>query len=214
MKRYEHLRDKAVQLRKAGKSLNDISSALSLSKTTVFYWIKDMKDKPIPNPEKNAASIAKAVRASALKYKKLRDDVYESAFSSAEDDLKNPCLRDFVCLYMGEGSKCSRNSVEFINSDPDLVRIAYKHMKSMTRRKMLYTLHVYPDHVVEDETRFWATLLGISPNEIKTRPKPGSNKLNRRNTRLRHGILKVITCDTYLKSRIDAYTDFIKKQWQ
>jgi len=84
----------------------------------------------------------------------------------------------------------------------------------LSNRKIDYTLHLYPDHVEEEEVSFWSLLLGIDPNRIKTRPKPGSNKLKRRNTRLKHGIFIVGTGDTYLMSRINAYTDYIKKQWQ
>jgi len=212
MHRYSHVREKAVALRNQKYSLDEIASMLSVNKSTVFYWIKDMERPPL-DKQKNAEARAKAVKSVVLKYKKLRDDAYQQAIASAAEDLKDASFRDFICLYMGEGSKSDRNWVGFINSDPELVRISHRFIKKMTKRKIRYVLHLYPDHDKTDEIGFWASCLHIDPSLIMAIPKPGANKLKRRNTRLKHGIFSFGTADTYLKSRIDAYTDFIKGQW-
>lgn len=213
MLRYDHVKAKAIELRRQRHSLDEIASMLSMNKTTVFYWIKDMEKPPL-NRQKNAEARGKAIRSVVLKYKKLRDEAYQRASASAVEDLKDASLRDFICLYMGEGSKYSRNWVGFINSDPELVRISHSLIRKMTKRKIRYVLHLYPDHNKADEVKFWASCLCIDPNRIKAIPKPGANKFKKRNTRLKHGVFSFGTADTYLKSRIDAYTDFIKKQWK
>lgn len=213
MKRYAHLKSKARELRVKRTSLDDISLMLSIPKSTIFYWVKDMPERAPFDSEKNSSARAKAVRAVVSKFKNLRDQAYSAAFASASLDLKDQELRDFICLYMGEGDK-GRNSVGFINSDPELVKIAHKFILRLSNRKLDYVLHFYPDHDENEEKAFWANYLGIDQTKIKSRPKPGANKLKKRNTRLKHGIFKVATADTYLKSKIDAYTDFIKDQWK
>lgn len=214
MHRYDHLKEKAIELRRAKHSLDEIAAMLSINKTTVFYWIKDMKERPSPKFIVNTLAREKAIAATIDKYEKLRNEAYSKAFSSAAEDLKDLRLRDFICLYMGEGEKSSRNHVSFINSNPEMIKIAHHFISKMSSRKITYRLHLYPDHIKDDEISFWSSLLKIDPNQIKSRPKPGGNKMKRRNTRLKHGIFIVGTSDTYLMSKISAYMDFIKGQWK
>jgi len=48
--RYDHLREKAIQLRtQHHMTLEEIMERLALPKTTIYYWIKDI---PIPRTEK------------------------------------------------------------------------------------------------------------------------------------------------------------------
>jgi hypothetical protein len=148
------------------------------------------------------------------KYKKLRDDAYLGASKSARVDLKDEKFRDFICLYIGEGTKYNRSCVSVINSDPEIIKLAHDFILKLSNRKIDYTLHLYPDHKKEDEEKFWATLLQINPSQIRSRPKPGSNKMKNRNIRLKHGIFIVRTNDTYFMSRMNAYMDFVKAQWK
>jgi hypothetical protein len=52
--RYDHIREKAVSLRtEQHLTLDEIVERLSLPKTTIYHWIKDI---PIPTTEKQTAA--------------------------------------------------------------------------------------------------------------------------------------------------------------
>src|SRR6266487_4621846 len=102
-RRYEHLRDKAIELRtQHNMTLEDIVERLSLPKTTIYYWIKDL---PIPRTEKQ--SDAQRARAAQVKqkYTLLREVAYEEGVALAPELLKDPTFRDFVVLYIPEAAK-------------------------------------------------------------------------------------------------------------
>jgi hypothetical protein len=64
-RRYDHLRDKAVELRtKHNMTLDDIVERLALPRTTIYSWIKNL---PIPRTEKQ--SDAQLARAGQVKRK-------------------------------------------------------------------------------------------------------------------------------------------------
>lgn len=55
--------------------------------------------------------------------------------------------------------------------------------------------------------------LGIDGSVIRMQRKSNSNQLARRNWRSRHGVLTVGVGDTYLRSRLQAWIDRIREDW-
>lgn len=208
---YNHLRDKAIELRtQHNMTLDDIVERLSLSKTTVYYWIKDL---PIPRTEKQ--SDAQRARAAQVKkkYSLLREAAYQEGVVQAPELLKDPTFRDFVVLYMAEGTKRQRNKLGFVNSDVQLVKLAHTWLKRLSNRSFFYGLQYHSDHDTNELTQYWATVLDISPDIIHLSRKSNSNELTGRHFRSKYGLLSVETGDTYLRAKMQAWMDIVKSQW-
>lgn len=209
--RHTHLREKAIELRtRQNLTLDELVERLGLPRTTIYYWIKNL---PIPRTEQQSAARQRASDANRERARAKRDAAYQQGWEEAPSLLADPVFRDFVVLYMGEGSKRQRNYVEFVNSDPKLVVLANRWIAQLTRGGMEYRLQYHADHDPEALKRFWGDLLQVDPSLIKQLRKSNSNELTGRNFRSVHGLLTVRTGDTYFHMRLKAWMDFVKSQW-
>ena len=102
MRKYEHLKQKAVQLRKRRMSLTDICERLGMGKTTVWYWIKDI-DVEIARTHRQTRAQKIGSQSNRHKWAAIRQRWYDEAMASVKSDGLTDELRDFVVMYMGEG---------------------------------------------------------------------------------------------------------------
>lgn len=78
MKQLAHLRQKAIELRTEHQlSLDDISARLNVSRTTVYYWIKDIPMAVAPKQRQRAHQQA-GTTAMQAKYAALRQLAYQA----------------------------------------------------------------------------------------------------------------------------------------
>lgn len=228
MNKYEHLRAKAIELRNQNYSLTEITKRLALPTTTIYYWIKKI---PLQKTEKPAIGIKKCAVSSfnplalfkagkkgrklALeKWKKLRDDAYNEAFEKAGETLKDLHYRDFTLIYLGEGYRKDRNKVSVANSNPNMIEMCHKIMLKEARNKVYYTLQIHIDNDENELKEFWATKLGIDKNLIKIIRKSNSGNMSRRKWRSVYGVITVASNDTYFRSRVQAWMDYVTQQWE
>lgn len=206
----EHLRQKALHLRADQQlSLDEIVERLKLPRGTVYHWIKDI---PIP-PRRQHTGQRLGTAAMQAKYAALRDAAYAQGLAEAPERLRDPAFRDFVVLYMAEGSKRKRNEVEFVNSDPQMVALAHRWLLQFARNPLSYRLQYHADQDTKQLQNYWAGILSIEPDIIKLQCKSNSGQLARRQFRSQYGLLAVSVGDTYLRARLQAWIDTIKAQW-
>jgi hypothetical protein len=212
VKKYAHLREKAIQLRKEKHlSLNDIVDRLQLPKTTVYYWIKDI---PIPRTNKQTESQRRGTLAMQEKYERLREEAYQSAYQEASELLQKPTFRDFVVLYMAEGYKRDRNLVSVANSDTQIVKLVNYWITKLTNNTMNYSLQCHADHDEDELKAYWSHQLNISVDEVRVIRKSNSGQLSGRQWRSKYGVLTVRVGDTYLRSKLQAWMDYLQKSWR
>lgn len=212
MRKYEHLRKKAVALREKGMSLGDICERLAMKKGTVYYWIRDVEvniQRRVP-VRKCVLAAAKAVRE---KHKRLRDEAYEQGRKEASELLMNRLVRDFVVMYMGEGVRRERNKVGVSNSNPVISRMSYAVLRRFSKNKIGFRLQVHEDHDEEEVRKHWASELGVLQSEIKVYRKTNDGKLEVRNWRLAYGTMLVYSCDTLFRSRLQGWIDWLSEEW-
>ncbi len=218
-----YLREKARRLRVDRKlSLNEIAERLALNKTTVWYWIEDLPDPAIKHRDsegrrrgrkagqraRRAAAGANRSRAKAARDLAYRQGWCEFALLDAE-----PGFRDFVCMYIGEGYKRSRNTVAIANSDPRVIGLADHWIRRFAINKVTYSFQYHADQDPEYLIRFWSSYLGVERELFRYQRKSNSGQLNGRNWRCRWGVLTVQTHDTYLRSQLQGWIDRVQGGW-
>lgn len=210
--KYHHLRVKAIALRTEKRmTLDEIAACLSLPKTTVYYWIKDI---PIPRTKKQSEAQQRGTERSQQKYAALRDAAYQQGCDEAPELFQHLTFRDFVVLYMAEGYKRNRNTVSFVNSDVAMVKLAHRWMLELTTKtKVEYRLQYHADHDETELKVYWAEQLGIHSSQIKPMRKSNSNQLAGRKFRSVYGLLTITINDTYLRARLEAWMDYVKAEW-
>ena len=60
---------------------------------------------------------------------------------------------------------------------------------------------------------FWAEELTIEPSAVRFQRKSNSGQLNKRTWRCQYGVLTVRTCDTLVRSQLEAWMDRLRASW-
>lgn len=219
MKKYEHLKNKAIEFRKKGYTIDEICLRLNKSKSTVYGWIKDI---PIRfsgqsrNQGRTDAQIKaqkKASEANKLKHQLLRDNAYNSAYKQADSLLQNAIFRDFINIYLGEGFRKTRHVVSVANSNPSIIKLSQLIISQNSKKDLFFNLQYHEDQNIDELKKFWALQLNINKESIKVLRKSNSNKLSGRNWASKYGVLTVGVYDTFLRSKIQAWMDYVQEDW-
>ncbi len=122
-------RDKAITLRKSGKSLNEITKSLAVPKSTVRYWCRD-----IVLSQKDLKRLAERHKLGGLltaeNRRKERLLKIETLKEEGMKEIGNLSKRDLflagVALYWAEGYRKGDGEFGFTNSDPRMIKLILK----------------------------------------------------------------------------------------
>ena len=206
-----YVREKARQLRvEKHLSIDEIAARLALPKTTIYYWVGDL---PLGRPRRGSTGQRKGNRNMRHRYAVRRAAAYLQGRIEFAELIQDSTFRDFVCLYMAEGSKRCRNVVAVCNSDPKIVALCAAWILHFTRNTMRYSIQYHADQDLESLRRFWAARLGVTPEDIRFQRKSNSGRLSGRTWRSKYGVLTVSTGDTLLRARLEAWMHSVQDQW-
>ncbi|MES2088079.1 MAG: hypothetical protein V4467_03760 [Patescibacteria group bacterium] len=152
--------DQIVDLRKNGHTLSEIQAVVKRAYGTVFKYMKNVS--VLPEKEEFWK-----VRRGGSKFRSLSE--WQEAKVKAKNLIfpigKKERLIILACLYWGEGNKSELN---LINSDPDLIRLFVSCLRDIgvTKDQLKVSIRIYDDVNKKEAIRFWAGVVGISPDEI------------------------------------------------
>jgi hypothetical protein len=193
-----YLREKARQLRRDRKlTIDELAECLALPRTTIYYWVRDL---PIPRTTRQSAGQRRGNRAMRKKYERLRDAAYAEGRDAFADLIEIASFRDFVVLYIAEGTKRRRNEVALTNSDPAVVRLAAHWIRGLCANKISYSIRYHADQDPDELRAFWGVELAIDPSSISLSGKSNSNGLAGRTWRSKYGVLEVRANDTPMRA--------------
>jgi transcriptional regulator with XRE-family HTH domain len=208
----DYIRTKAVELRtQRNLSIDEIAERLALSRTTVYYWLRDVPIDRSARP-RTLAQLNGSIAMQA-KYRRLREAAYAEGRESFDELARDPSFRDFVCLYIAEGYKRNRNAVSVCNSDPAVVVLSDRWLRRLSSATPAYRVQYHADQDVEELQRFWGTQLEVEPERISLQRKTNSSQLASRTWRCVHGVLTVHVGDTLLRARLQAWIDRLREPW-
>ena len=204
-----YLRERARELRTAKHlSLDEIAERLALPKTTVYYWIVDL-----PLGRARRENPHNGNRAMQKKYRLLREAAYAQGLEEYDELVRLPTFRDFVALYIAEGSKRCRNVVAIANSDERVIAVATSWLRALTSKRLNYSVQYHADQDLNKLRSYWGGLLDIDGASIRLLRKSNSGQLRGRTWRSKHGVLTVGVGDTLLRARLQAWMDRIRDDW-
>jgi transcriptional regulator with XRE-family HTH domain len=208
----DYIRLKARELRtERNMSIDEIAERLALSRTTVFYWLRDLPIKRSERP-RTLAQLNGSIAMQA-KYRLLREAAYAVGRTTFDDLAWDPSFRDFLCLYVAEGTKRDRNRVEVCNSDLAVITVCHEWMCRLSCRPPSYAIQYHADQDFDALRLYWSTGLGIPPDQIRLLRKSNSNHLTGRTWRSRYGVLTVTVHDTLLRAKLDGWMDRLRESW-
>jgi transposase len=233
-------REEAIKLRQQGISVRDIATRLGVAKSSVSLWtrhieltqeqrehLKQNQVNHIAKAQTNPGSqwnreIAKAQTNPGSQwnretYLKLREAYQnEGRLAAREGRLlhMSGCL-----LYWAEGAK-RRNSLIFVNSDPEMMVLFMRFLREemqIAESTISLVIHCHYQDLVEIQRieNYWLTLLQLPSDCLgKTQIKKGS--LIRKNI-LANGVCTISVNNTHLTQHIygaiQEYGGFDRPEW-
>ena len=205
-----HLNAKARQLRCDQRlTIDQIAIQLSLPRSTVYSWVRDL---PIERSRVNAGQ-KRGAAAMRSRFRLLREEAYEQGRRELAALARQPTFRDFVCMYIGEGTKRQRATVAICNSDPAVVLLGAHWIRCFSKRKLDFQLQFHVDQDPEALAHFWATKLDVAPDQILLQRKSNSGQMAGRSWRSRYGVLTVRSHDTLFRARLQGWMDEVRSEW-
>ena len=218
----------SIKLRRLGMSIKEISDTISIAKSTVSIWCRDVvlskvqKD-TLYRKMVDAGHKGRIMGAETNKKKKLQ--VLASVRTLAIKEIASLSKRDIqmlaLGLYWGEGSKDKQGRFVFVNSDPvSLLLIIYWLKTTMGITKELFQPQIYinDQHTKREEivVSFWSKKLKIPRTQFrKTIFIHVPHKKVYENYETYMGVLHLtVAKSSYLKYRTMALLDQAQKYVQ
>jgi hypothetical protein len=203
------LKQKAIELRKAGQSYSQIRQQLGVSKSTLSVWLEDL-----PLPEERIRELRDWSAVRIERYRETRRKNRETILCKVYDQEHSKIFpmsarEEFLCglfLYWGEGLKVGRTYFSLSNTDFRMMRFFIYWAKSamgVHPDKFVIKLHLYSDMDAKRERSFWSRTLGIPYSQFR---KPYIKKSSLRGLTHKngfgHGTCNVAVYDAMLCKRI------------
>lgn len=212
-------KNKAIEMRKKGFSMGEISNTLGVSKASISIWVRDIKlsrthKNKISKNGRSIDSIEKR-RISRLINERQKDEVVKI---NAKSDFRVITKSDLkiigIILYLGEGGKTKRGVARIANSDPDVIKITmrfFREICSVPEEKFRGHIHTFDDANVSASEEYWSKITGIPRSQFyKTYSKLSTASKGKRHTTL-FGTLEVSVNDTNLYLTIMAWIEKVKE---
>lgn len=162
------IKNKAIELRKKGFSLTEISRKLDLAKSTTSVWLsqielsseaqKRLSDKQILGQYK---TVVLKRKLKELTKKRYEDNALQALnkITISKDLMKLCCSLLWWC----EGNKNS-SFVRFTSSDPSLINnfiSLFRNSFSLEESKFRVLVHIHAYHNDELQKQYWSKITGI-----------------------------------------------------
>lgn len=195
---------KAITLRKQGKSYSEILKVVPVSQSTLSLWLRDI---PLTKEQSRGLYYRRRVgqEKGALTRRKQREESQQKIFAKSITDISQISKRELwllgIIAYWCEGTKQKENNVSqpvvFVNSDPFLLRLFVKWLREsclIEEGNITYTLYIHKSADVAKSLDYWSKILGISENRFgKTFIKKHNITTVRKNTGISyHGLVRIM----------------------
>lgn len=174
---------KAIELRKLGRTYKEIISEIpNLSKGTLSGWFKNLKltrkQRSLIIKRATDAQVAGKLKGAwfnILKHKRRIHLISNEAAIQFKKIKNDPFFVAGLVLYWAEGSKTNRR-FEFINSDPDIIRLMMAWLRKIFKikeKEILIRIFIHRIYKKENCEKFWSKIVGVPASKFaKTIYKP------------------------------------------
>ncbi|MGH4029827.1 hypothetical protein ACQB60_12920 [Actinomycetota bacterium Odt1-20B] len=186
----DDLRDRARQLRLAGRTYDQIQVELGCSKSSISLWVRDL---PRPEPRYTPEEQRALMQEGLARLRGAQDEERKKTKRAAHREIGELSDRELfvagVALYWAEGQKSKpyarRESVLFVNSDPRVISVylAWLDLLGVAPERLQYRVMIHESADVTAAERYWADLVRVDASVFqRTTLKKHNPKTVRKNT--------------------------------
>jgi hypothetical protein len=219
-------RAEARRLRRLGWSVKEIERHLSVSRSSVSLWVRDIRltDEQIADLHRRSATSPGQLAGAAANAAKGRERRFRHQVEGRRRARVSDPLHLAGCmLYWAEGDKC-REAVRLANSDPELLRLFVRFLRECygaEDRRLSATCNLFADHAgrqraIED---FWLGVLRLPRSRLRPSIVNVYSKYSqkKRKNKLPYGTCKLVYSDTRtvqsIYGAIQEYAGFDRPEW-
>ena len=217
-------KEKAIILRKEGKSYSEILKVIPVAKSTLSEWLRTVGLSKKISQRLTQKKIDAARRGGETK-RRQRILQTQQIWGKASKDIRYITKRELwligVALYWAEGTKEKDfhhgSGVSFNNSDPRMIKIFIKWLLesckiSKDRISCEIYIHENSKNDVNEAKKYWSKVTGFTIGKFdKVYFKKNKIKTNRKNIgNLYYGLLRVkVSASSILLRQIAGWTESI-----
>ncbi|MEV0023042.1 hypothetical protein AB0H45_12595 [Streptomyces atroolivaceus] len=186
----DDLRERARELRLQGMTYDQIQVELGCSKSSISLWVRDL---PKPRPRYTEEERLTRMNAGLASLRASQDAERLETKRIARESVGEISDRELfltgVALYWAEGMKdksySRRESLLFINSDPNVIKVylSWLALLGVTRERLHLRVSIHETANVTEAEDFWADLTGVPRTDfMRVTLKKHSPKTARKNT--------------------------------
>lgn len=215
-------KEKAIYLRIEGKSYTEISRYLNIPKSTLSYWLRNIKMDSIKKQALEKRASKAGLKALLARNKlqtqeaKIRaDKIMGTSICEIETiDMINLRLIGSA-LYFAEGGK-TKNRADFTNSNSEMIKIMmnfFRKVCKVSKNKFRVQLSIHNREEEMAIKKYWSKITGIPISQfIKTNFAISKYSKKRRKNKLPFGTIQIRIADVNLFHKIQGWIQGITKQ--
>ena len=195
-------------------TMGEIAERLALSRSTVYYWIRDIPIERKPPRTFSEAARQKGNRAMRAKYPGFASSPTTTVGTASTASLH--MTRRSGTSYRCSSLRATSGTVTACLlriSDPRVVELVARWLGVLAQNKIIYSLQYHADQDPDLLRRCWRNRLQIEPSAIRLQRKSNSNQLRKRPWRSRFGVLTVCTNDTRLRAMMQGWVHEMERSW-
>ncbi|HEX4104415.1 MAG TPA: helix-turn-helix domain-containing protein [Candidatus Paceibacterota bacterium] len=164
---------RAIQLRKEGKSYSEIKKELGVSKSTLSVWLRE---RPLSEARLKALRDWNHVRIEHYREtrRRNREKALMAVYQKEKGYINKLTARDIfiggLFLYWGEGGKTRTMEVSLSNTNPAIVKAFIVWLQKsfgIPKEEIKIRLHLYRDMDISKEVKFWSKTLKVGRKNFK-----------------------------------------------
>ncbi len=207
--------DKARMLRRRGYSVKEITHMLGVAKSSVSLWVRPIKltlvQKKRLTEKGQSLEVIERRRLMRISNERSQRQVF---FLDAAKEIDNISRRDLFFigqgLYWGEGSKSSRGTAAFYNSDPRLIQIMmrfYREICNVPEEKFRAQVHLHPHLSAPHAEKYWSKISGIPLRQFQKTAQQHNKASKGKKDSLPMGTFTIAVYDTRLFLKIMGWAE-------
>lgn len=205
-------RQKAIELRRQGKTYSEIKEELDVSKSTLSDWLRNfpLTESQILRLEKNKKhkkhlAIEKTRNIKQIKREARIATTYQKQIKYWLRLSKREIELAGVFLYWGEGNKRLNGPILLNNTDPQVLKFTLFWLQKglgVDKSKIKVYLHLYSDMDIKKEVSFWSQELDIPLNQFTKPYIKESKRTEVEHKGYGHGTCGITVYDVLLKEKV------------
>lgn len=217
MKHKDKEYEQARELRKQGASVREIARLLSVSKSTVSLWVRDIEltEEQITTLNANARAAGvpgreRFVRTIQAKRAALIAQYHKAADAEYETLRHGPTFMFGLALYIGEGSKGELSKLIITNWDYRVIAkgIEFFAMLGIARSRMRCKIMLHPMQSVSEAEAFWTEVTGIPLAQFsRTSQAISPSSRGKRGQKWPHGGCQLSVSSVELRHKINRWME-------